>query len=393
MVPILEHLRAGHFYINDFWVQHNEHRLFFPQLLMAGLAFLTHWNTIVECVVGFLFAVGSFCLVVKALGYQILKKLPAASKWLLLILISFIWFSPVQTENWLWGWQIQWFMNVFGVALVIYTIAKARLSWSNLALLIAGGVLAQFSLGNGTLIWPIVVLALLYLRVPLVKVFSVFIAGVLGTILYYHRYSNISAASQHLAIHHPMSAAHYFFLYLGRPLSFFHHLATPIGILVFIAFIILVAFSWLRDRRSFRTLIPWVALGLYAIGTAAVTALARLSFGINEAASSRYTTISLLLIVSILVIAISENAQLKSLLKSSYRPIAGLTIGLGVILVALNWGWGLRDARQTHTFRSAIYSCTHKENPTNGCLLETYPKVNIVGARLTYLKQVHWGGY
>ena len=42
--PLFEKLASGQLGIADFFVQQNEHRIFFPRLLMYSLARLTHWN-------------------------------------------------------------------------------------------------------------------------------------------------------------------------------------------------------------------------------------------------------------------------------------------------------------------------------------------------------------
>src|SRR3954467_8628128 len=38
------------------WEPHNEHRIFFPRLLMLGLASLSHWNLGLETFISFLLA-------------------------------------------------------------------------------------------------------------------------------------------------------------------------------------------------------------------------------------------------------------------------------------------------------------------------------------------------
>ena len=87
------------------------------------------------------------------------------SSCLLIFLVSLIWFSLVQSDNWLWGWEIEWFLNVLGVSIVAYCLSRIKsqrqsFSVRQLGLLLLGGVIAQYSLGNGTLVWPIVVLIL-----------------------------------------------------------------------------------------------------------------------------------------------------------------------------------------------------------------------------------------
>src|SRR5271165_7446929 len=48
-VPLLlEKMHEGTLSLRHFFAQHNEHRIFFPRLIMFTLALLTHWNIKVE---------------------------------------------------------------------------------------------------------------------------------------------------------------------------------------------------------------------------------------------------------------------------------------------------------------------------------------------------------
>src|ERR1700730_10878065 len=105
---ILQAYRNGTLGIGDFWAQHNEHRIFFPNLAMFGLAMLSHWDTRVLMAFSLLVAAASFGLLFGLLRRTIRGLWPLA---LTAALVSLVFFSPVQWENWLWGWQIEWFMK------------------------------------------------------------------------------------------------------------------------------------------------------------------------------------------------------------------------------------------------------------------------------------------
>ena len=99
LVPKIENLQQGNFLVDDLWQQHNEHRLFFPRLLMLGSAVLTDWNTNYEILISFILAIASFVLLIKTLQTTNRKRL--AIPFLLPLVLSVIWFSPVQSENWM----------------------------------------------------------------------------------------------------------------------------------------------------------------------------------------------------------------------------------------------------------------------------------------------------
>src|SRR3989442_15697534 len=48
MVPLFQKYRSGELEWGDLWAQHAEHRIFFPRLIMLGLAVLSDWNIMWE---------------------------------------------------------------------------------------------------------------------------------------------------------------------------------------------------------------------------------------------------------------------------------------------------------------------------------------------------------
>ncbi len=392
LVPIFQHLHAGHFLWSDFWRQHNEHRLFFPTLALTGLAYLTHWNLQIECFAGLVVAAGSFVLLRKVIARSLDLKRETA----LLFLLALLWFSPVQVENWLWGWQLEWFMNVLGVVLAVFGLARIRerrIAWPDLALIIGGGILAQYSLGNGTLLWPIAIAALLYIRVRIEATALVALTGLATTFLYYFHYTAAGEPSKTLAAHRPLQFAEYVLGYLGRPLSFYHKPAMAFGGLLLAVFVSLSVYLLVRHRTAFDKALPWVALGLYAIGSSLITGLARLGFGVSEAYSSRYTTISSLLLASVIMICRQNRPLLEKLIRDKHKAaFPALTLTL-VCLLLVEAGWGVRAAGNQYRKLTAARSCSRAADPDAACLSGLYPNTLVVAPRVQYAKSIRWGGY
>jgi hypothetical protein len=395
LVPIINDYKTGHLSLHDLWQQHNEHRIFFPRIVMMLLAIITHWNTRVEAFAGFLIAVLGFiifCLIFR----QAQKKLTIGAT-LLTALFSVIWFSPVQYDNWLWGWQIQWFLCVLGVMIVTYSIGlivKERgVGAKSLVFLLAGGILAQYSLGGGILIWPIAIAALCYLRISKKNILLSSGVAVLTTALYYFNYQNPQGPSKSLAIHQPVNFIKYFFIYLGRPLSYFHRLTFVLGFLTFSAFMALVIYLFLKKPEEFKKLLPWVMLGLFAICSAVITDLSRLGFGVSQAYSGRYATISSLLLISTIMLAYYNLTDIKRLIPRYFNLLRIFVLTALVILVAINFSWGINGTDKQSRYLTDIQHCTHQPNPYEICLLSAYPTKSKVVTRLNYLKSIHWGGY
>jgi hypothetical protein len=58
----------------------------------------------------------------------------------------------------------------------------------------------------------------------------------------------------------------------------------------------------IRDRAFLARIIPWVALGIYALASACLAALGRIGFGVEYAGASRYVTFAHYLTVAVIVI-------------------------------------------------------------------------------------------
>jgi hypothetical protein len=349
----------------------------------------------VELLICFLVSIFSFFVLIKMLRSSVDRMNNKSLSWLP-VALSIIWFSPVQIENWLWGWQLEWFLNVLGVILVAFGVSKLKdrnNSNASIALILSGGILAQYSLGNGTLVWPIVIAILLYYRAQIKKITLVTFTAILTTTLYYVHYINPSEPSKTLAIRRPIQAIEYVLGYLGRPLSFYHKPAMAIG------FILLLLFTWMSihlfrfHKVLFKKSLPWIMLGLYAIGSSLITCIARLGFGTAEAYSSRYTTISSLLLVSVIVLGWNARKIIHQHLGDNFR-IMTLLAAIGIFcLVAIEWGWGIHSAINEHTKLETIKQCTAVQQPSPDCLILTYPNPAIVSPRLQYIKSIGWGGY
>jgi hypothetical protein len=64
LVPLVDKAYTGRLSLAELWAPHNEHRIFFPQLIMVGLARLTHWNIGYELGVNLVLAMGLFAILV-----------------------------------------------------------------------------------------------------------------------------------------------------------------------------------------------------------------------------------------------------------------------------------------------------------------------------------------
>ena len=154
LVPLLDKMYRGELAFSDLWAQHNEHRPLIPQVIMLGLARLTGWNIRYELGVN----VGLACGVFAILAWQIRatgRTLGVAGLRWAIPASSLIVFSISQYQNWLWGWQIQMFLNMLAAVGGMVLLAQPAFAWRRFAAAALLGIMATYSFANGVLFWPI----------------------------------------------------------------------------------------------------------------------------------------------------------------------------------------------------------------------------------------------
>jgi hypothetical protein len=294
----------------DFFAQHNEHRILFPRIIIAILAFLSGWNNKLEMYFSLLLGVISFGLL-----YLIALKGFYQNKYkhLLLfhtsnILCCFIFFSLVQQENYLWGFQITWFLINFCLISAIACLVFMEEKKFHIAFIWAGlfCLIASFSSAHGLLTWlallPLIIFSAGSLRDRALRTSLWISAFALAIVIYKIGYIKPE--------NHPDTG-----FFIQQPVASIKYLLTLLGSLFWNAFLprqwlgllLLTNFSafniaFLRHPYStFSHLIrPWLSIGWFTVLFAVITTVGRAGFGVDQAASSRYVSISILLLIALI---------------------------------------------------------------------------------------------
>ena len=132
--------------------QHNEHRLVFPRLIFLINSVLTSWNQIAQMYLSWILIGTSITAL-----YLLLKRFQMNFEWLI-IPISFIMYSPIQVENLLWGFQVQWFLMISCLLWSLYFLNRG--TFLSIVPAIIFAIISSFSLILGLIIWPIGLLSL-----------------------------------------------------------------------------------------------------------------------------------------------------------------------------------------------------------------------------------------
>jgi uncharacterized membrane protein len=175
------------------------------------------------------------------------------------------------------------------------------------------------------------------------------------------------------------------------------HYALVCGPILLLTFAASATYLWLTAREQIRQAAAWFGLAAYAFLSACLAGVARLDLGVQQAASSRYTTISVLLLISTAVLALMALEQLYARRPDLDRfVVAASALGLVLLIASTAGGYakGLRSSAELKQNLIATGPCIHAATDSSpDCLLKAYPNKQIVWERIEYLRSIHWGGF
>jgi hypothetical protein len=206
---------------------------------------------------------------------------------------AFCIFCPNQHENLIWAFQWSFvaaffFASAAFVALV--WLENRGRPWAAIALATLFALMAESNVASGLLCWPILCVASLAMPFKLVHRLSIAVVSTAGIALYLRGYHSIGGhASPVDSLRHPAILLKYILFY-------FDHYIPGRGVIAGVIACLITALAtvtfWRLYRRNDARLAS-LALGMtitFLLGTGIVTALGRINFGIEQAASSRYQT-------------------------------------------------------------------------------------------------------
>ncbi len=295
-IPLFEAFLRGEPILGRLWEPWYQHQIFFPKILyfldflFAGMTggLLVSLNLALQAGVVVLVALA----LRRELGLSRAGRAFAAS----LAVCACFWL--VQSGNFLWGFQIAWFLNGFAALSAAFLACGFRPEATRLekGLRLAGAgaglIVASFSLANGVLMGA-PLLALLWKAGASRRILAAWTALWIATGALFYA-GVVSGPATAGFVYSADSALRTKLLYvpvfLGNPFSRLH---LGAGMLVGAAGLCLFAAACLRWYRSERPgflgslSLAWMA---YAVATAAATAAGRSYYTVMQATSSRYYT-------------------------------------------------------------------------------------------------------
>jgi hypothetical protein len=397
-----EKASRGALSISDLFAQQAEYRQFFPNLIFVGLGHLTHWNIRYEMLVSFLLA--------SLVAFNIfhLGKLTVGNnrsrRFLLLFVSSLLVFSPAQFENWLLGEQIIYFIPVTCVTTCLLVAYSGLNQTAKLILCMLLSTVSTFSSANGIVCWLVIAPVLFF--IPEQKSWRnwhvvAWVAGFLINVtLYFSNYRKPSYTPGVWEIlYHPLDGVFFFCSLLGAPLVTSNRLilaSAVIGAFLATLFVVTCFYTvrWTRDNLLKRKLVAWLMLGAYSFITGIIITIGRMGFGPSQSVTSRYTTFSVFLIVSLcyLVPIVLDDLREHGPIPQRSSRIARLVpfaLASLVIFALLNSAIAVRQMASMKLRRLQAKACLlFVDSVPDECLSDGFPDIEIVKDRINAINNL-----
>ncbi|MGI9072896.1 MAG: hypothetical protein ACR2JB_16665 [Bryobacteraceae bacterium] len=288
---ILDDITAGQKWFSPTWLwkQANEHRI--PLLRLAICADLQFFGGHGYLLYSLTFLTLLMQWLMWALFVRRAADLPNSIWMPIAGFFAFCFFCPSQIENFysaiLWTFVAEFFFSSAAFIALAWFASNGQ-SWRAIGLASVAAFLAEGSLANGVLTWPILWLATLAL--PMRRKHRVVLGGtgVAAIALYLYHYWQPSYHLNPLqTIRQPSLVAQYVLRYIDHCLSnFFVQAGFVASALSVTAFAALLFLLW--RPRTHMVGVALTATMCFVLGTGAMTGLGRLTFGIEQAEDSRY---------------------------------------------------------------------------------------------------------
>jgi hypothetical protein len=313
-----------HFDLRHFWVQHNEHRIVFPEMVYAldyiffkGGQLLPIWSNI-ACQVAQL-----------ALLWWLLwqmQDLPLPFRLTLGFGCSLLMTSAMQVQGILGTFELQWYLSQLAAALAFVFLARSARTgrWAGLAMSIAAAVVATYSTGNGMALWPVLLAMAVLLRLPKPRIACAAIAGTLSIAAYFVGYTFVSQGRSAILLAHPFYAIWFMGVFLGTPVSYFSaRLAGVAGLAGLLLVVSAVAIAVRQRRTPGPTLVVTAGVCLYIAASALTIAYGRMDPAdpaVGAALAARYVSLpltycaNLAVVLGWLIVQLPRGRQIAPLL-------------------------------------------------------------------------------
>jgi hypothetical protein len=357
----------------SFWSLHNEHRLLFSRLIFwpemrwfGGVNILSFVANVTIC--AFL-----ALSIYRTAIYR--TAIPDAARWAIGGVVLAFCFSWMQSENFTWAFQNQWFsVNLFAVlafhAMAISASKAYSRVWFALGLLAAVG--SALSMANGSFTWPVLIALTLYWRFPPSLILLTVLTAAVEVTAYYWHADGVATGSlpngtfSYVIRHQPIDLIRYAVSYLGSPMWHGFHrpaLAFAAGVVVMAG---TAAGVFMAIRRRDLRAMPMLAWAVFLCLTALATGVGRLAFGLGTVFQTRYATNGLMVWLALLLFWIPNTrhralrwplygATLAALVAIAICQPAALRPDTKTLFARLEAGQAIREGVYDHAYLGLLW--------------------------------------
>jgi hypothetical protein len=308
-VTVIQHAYSHLFDWGLLWSQHNEDRIFFPNLIVVLLAHTTSMNiSAEECLSA------TMLFVATALLIWAHKRRSPTIPWLYYCPVAILACSIVQYGATLWGFQMAWYLVLLSMATAVALIDRVRLTWLVMAGAMAAAVVGSFSSLQGLLIWP-VGLVLLYCRRRSGRFVIAWIGGAaVSAVLYLHDFNTSAGLDFPSSLTRHAISPVYFAIFaigdvVGVPVKYGGHNDAVLAlgfIIVILAVAVVGIYGIQRDEHSGTPV--GIALICFGLLFAALVAKGRAPLGYWAASSSGYTIYDVLILAGVYLALLGRSS-------------------------------------------------------------------------------------
>jgi hypothetical protein len=393
---------------SSLWEQQNEHRPVTAKLISLAVARTTHLNLVAEMYVGFGFQCISLILIWRMLAAGLKDKAPALVA-PLTVAASLMLFWMVAHEDWIWGLaSVQYFLSVLWAVLAVWGLARWPGGWPGTLVISAATTLGIFTTGHGFALIGVGILGILgygtlgdgpaLKRVPWMQLLAFVLVSAICTVVYLKGYVSPGYSAISVARLDPLEMARYFVTYIGSP--FWIRTAAYRSCMLFgsVGVLTMAAASWYIIRRArgwTLAALPWMLLACYTLVNAAVTAFARINYGVEQATASRYRPVAILFWISLTTLLSMAAWELRPRFD---RRVVATVVGAAIILFMTGyWSLYYRSfgalTRHSEAVGAGLPSVLNYDHASDNDLAMYHPLPSTVRALSRKLDQYHLGPF
>jgi hypothetical protein len=296
---VVQHLpQYRAFDLRVLWIQHNEHRIVFPEIIFALDMLVLHGRQVLPLEISFICYFSTWLI----MSWTILSA-PSLSRT--------IRFAAILLAGIIIGWQgcvlalgipflLNWTLTQFAsvLALAFLFALKNNSRFTYLAGTITCGTIATYSSANGMLVWPVIIVAGLVSSLQKRYIFAVVVAATLNISVYFVDFRILHHVDIYTLITHPGYLLGFIASYVSMPYGVLkaRHFGVWIGLANLLMFVFMLVITARARLLGSAPSIVLFGYFVFTVLTAFITAAGRMNLNDTTfitATASRYLTIPL----------------------------------------------------------------------------------------------------